>query len=129
MSRPSNAMKGYYEIGITYINHRIKARVFNSETFNDLLHRLFYILSIEREGKLFAFKHSDDSKLICNNDELQPESFYQLIAVDKDEEREQVAPFQSEQATNVIEEPGSTRSKKGTSESRNRTYYGFSISQ
>lgn len=126
----SNSMiKGYYEIGLTYINHRIKVRVFNGESFNDLLHRLFYILSVEREDKLFALKEFKNNRLICNNDDLQPETFYQLITVDTDDEMDKVRPFQNKPPENVAEEPGSTRSKKGTSESRNRTYYGFSINQ
>jgi len=40
-----------------------------------------------------------------------------------------VAKFQSKVQPDIPEEPGSTRSKKGTSESRNRTYYGFAINQ
>ena len=58
MSMQNNRHKGYYEIGLTYINHRIKVRVFNGETFNSLLHRLFFILSIEREDHLFCIKES-----------------------------------------------------------------------
>lgn len=129
MNLPNNTIKGYYEIGLTYINHRIKARVFNGESFNDLLSRLFYILSIEREDKLFALKEPSDSKLICNIDDLNPETFYQLVIVDTEEDQDKVSPFQGKTITDHMEEPGSTRSKKGTSESRNRTYYGFSINQ
>ena len=128
MSTQNNRHKGYYEIGLTYINHRIKVRVFNGETFNSLLHRLFFILSIEREDHLFALKKAESNKLIWNNDELAPEDFYQLVVVD-DDRQEEVSQFQSPAAEDQIEEPSSVRSKKGTSEWRNRTYHGFSINQ
>lgn len=122
-------IKGYYEIGITYINQRIKARVFNGESFNDLLIRLFYILGIKREEKLFAFKSLETSNLICNNDELTPEHFYQLIIVDEEDHQDHVSKFQNKHQAEVPEEPGSTRSRKGLSESRNKTYNGFHLSQ
>lgn len=112
MSLAKNTMKSYYEIGLTYINHRIKARVFNGESFNDLLSRLFYILSIEREDKLFALRGPTTDKLICNNDELVPETFYQLIVVDEDDQKKLVEPFQGKVITDHMEEPSSTRSKK-----------------
>jgi hypothetical protein len=46
---------------------------------------------------------------------LTPEEFYQFVVVD-DDNREQVAQFQSSSYGDHLEEPGSTRSKKGTSE-------------
>jgi hypothetical protein len=129
MNAVTGAVKGYYEIGLTYINHRIKVRVFNGESFNEFLTRLFYILSIQREDRLFALKQDGGDKLICNNDEFIPEQFYQLIIVDTDEDQDKVSSFQGGPVPELVEEPGSTRSKKGTSESRNRSYHGFSISQ
>jgi len=52
-----------------------------------------------------------------------------LVVVDKEKDKLKVSPFQSETEKEQVEEPGSTRSKKGTSESRNKTYYGFPINQ
>ena len=76
----------------------------------------------------FALKKAESNKLIWNNDELTPEDFYQLVVVD-DDRQEEVTQFQSPATEDQVEEPGSVRSKKGTSEWRNRTYHGFSINQ
>jgi len=96
MNLTSGPIKGYYEIGLTYINHRIKIRVFNGEIFNDLLTRIFFILGLDRENRLYALKQEDNSQLICDNDELIPETFYQLVVVDKEKDKPLVSPFQSE---------------------------------
>jgi hypothetical protein len=103
--------------------------VFNGESFNELLARLFYILGIKKEGKLFAIRAPGNDKLICDNDEISPETYYQLIVVDLDEDMDRVAKFQGNPIPEPTEEPGSTRSRKGTSESRNRTYNGFHLNQ
>ena len=128
MNLPTPTIKGYYEIGLTYINHRIKVRVFNGESFDDLLSRMFFILSMKRDKRLYALKEASN-KLICNIDQLVQETFYQLVIVDTEKDKPLVAPFQTQATENELEEPGSTRSKKGTSEARNRTYHGFSLTQ
>jgi hypothetical protein len=128
-------VKGYYEIGITYINHRIKVRVFKGEKFADLLDRLYYILNVEREDKFFVLKQPSSDKLIYNNEELRPEEFYQLVVVDDghgkpkelQDDEERIAKSKNDALT--IDEPGSSRSKKGTSDLRNRQYNGFSLNQ
>lgn len=129
MNLPPGAMKGYYEIGLTYINHRMKVRVFNGETFNDLLCRLFYILSMKRDNRLYALKEASNNKLICNIDELMGEVFYQLVIVDTEKDMPLVSQYQSQADAEELEEPGSTRSKKGTSQSRNRQFHGFTLKQ
>jgi uncharacterized Zn-finger protein len=103
--------------------------VFNGESFNELLNRLFYIFSWQKETNLFALQMHNNDKLCYNVEELNPEAFYQLIIVDNEEDKNLVAPFQGDNAADQNDDPGSTRSKKGTSGARNRSYHGFSISQ
>lgn len=118
MNIAAGAVKGYYEIGLTYINHRVKVRVFNKETFSDLVDRLLCILSIDKEDRFIALKQENSEKLIYNNDELVPEDFYQLVFVDNGinkpkeliAEEEKIEKSKSEPFKS--EEPGNARAKK-----------------
>lgn len=108
----------YYEIGITHINHRIKARVFSNESFAELVDRLLSILSIDKEDRFIALKQTNKDKLIYNINGLVPEAFYQLVFVDNGlskpneliEDEERIAKSKTEPLKS--EEPGSARAKK-----------------